>query len=436
MATKNIVPRADAEGGIGTALKRWLNVFISGVLSDGTNTATVANLKSAVDLKHSNSLDHSNANDPSADQKAALAGTSGTPSSSNKFVTNADARNSDARTALAHGHAESDVTNLVSDLAEKTTLTAVKADADISDAITKKHSNENDPSAGEKAALVGTSGTPGSGNKFVTDADARNTNSRTPTTHTHPESEVTNLVTDLAAKEATANKGAASGYAPLDAGSKVLTVNLGGSGAGASNYLCGDQTWKTPSTGGGGNADFNYYRKYGVTNYEIWYAAGATTGIAMTTGALTTNRLYAVPFISPKAITLDRIGINVTTLGSGASARLGIYVDNGNLYPGSLLLDAGTVDMSTTGVKTITISQALSANTLYWLVLVCNVAATIRAIAATGMVTVLGVSSGLGTAWNTHLYVSFTYASLPSTFPSSPTVATAATPGIFVRLNA
>ncbi|CAN5653643.1 hypothetical protein BH23CHL7_BH23CHL7_20310 [soil metagenome] len=46
---------------------------------------------------------------------------------------------------------------------------------------TAHHTNANDPSAGEKAALGGTSGTPGSGNKYVTDADSRNTNSRAPT---------------------------------------------------------------------------------------------------------------------------------------------------------------------------------------------------------------------------------------------------------------
>ena len=45
------------------------------------------------------------------------------------------------------------------------------------------HSPANDPSAGEKAALPGTSGTPGSGNKYVTDQDARNTNARTPAAH-------------------------------------------------------------------------------------------------------------------------------------------------------------------------------------------------------------------------------------------------------------
>lgn len=46
---------------------------------------------------------------------------------------------------------------------------------------TAHHSNANDPTAGQKAALAGTSGAPGSGNKYVTNADTRNTNSRAPT---------------------------------------------------------------------------------------------------------------------------------------------------------------------------------------------------------------------------------------------------------------
>lgn len=41
----------------------------------------------------------------------------------------------------------------------------------------------NLPTAGEKAALPGTSGAPGAGNKYVTDGDARNTDARTPTVH-------------------------------------------------------------------------------------------------------------------------------------------------------------------------------------------------------------------------------------------------------------
>jgi len=56
---------------------------------------------------------HSNANDPSANEKAAFEGTSGSPSSSNRFVTDADSRLSNARPAQSHsllGTAHSDTT--------------------------------------------------------------------------------------------------------------------------------------------------------------------------------------------------------------------------------------------------------------------------------------------------------------------------------------
>jgi len=47
-------------------------------------------------------------------------------------------------------------------------------------------------------------------------------------------------------------KGAASGYASLDSGTKVPAVELGGSGADATKYLRGDQTWQVVSTDHGG----------------------------------------------------------------------------------------------------------------------------------------------------------------------------------------
>jgi hypothetical protein len=59
------------------------------------------------------------------------------------------------------------------------------------------------------------------------------------------EADIASLTSDLAATEKTANKGAASGYAPLDTSSKVPTTNLGGSGADATKFLSGDQTWTT-----------------------------------------------------------------------------------------------------------------------------------------------------------------------------------------------
>ena len=49
MATRNIVPRADEEGNIGTTLKNWLkgwfkDVFVGGVLTDGVNNISLATL--------------------------------------------------------------------------------------------------------------------------------------------------------------------------------------------------------------------------------------------------------------------------------------------------------------------------------------------------------------------------------------------------------
>jgi len=45
-------------------------------------------------------------------------------------------------------------------------------------------------------------------------------------------------------------KGAASGYASLDAGTKVPTAELGGAGADNTKYLRGDQSWQVPAGGG------------------------------------------------------------------------------------------------------------------------------------------------------------------------------------------
>lgn len=67
------------------------------VNADVDNAAAIAESKLA--LAHAT---HDNSGDPTADQKAALAGTSGTPSASNKYVTNADSRNADSRAPTAH----------------------------------------------------------------------------------------------------------------------------------------------------------------------------------------------------------------------------------------------------------------------------------------------------------------------------------------------
>jgi len=53
------------------------------------------------------------------------------------------------------------------------------------------------PAQDENNALVGTNGTPSSTNKYVTDSDPRNSDSRAPTSHTHSASDVTDFDTEV-----------------------------------------------------------------------------------------------------------------------------------------------------------------------------------------------------------------------------------------------
>jgi hypothetical protein len=130
-------------------------------------------------------------------------------------------------------------TDLAGALNAKTTLDAVKADTGIADALTKKHantldhsnsldhSNANDPSVGEKSALAGTSGTPGSANKYVTDGDARNANARTPVTHSHAPGDITGTAVVTAdARLSDARVPTAHSHAPADiTGTAVVTAD-------------------------------------------------------------------------------------------------------------------------------------------------------------------------------------------------------------------
>lgn len=80
----------------------------------------------------------------------------------------------------------------------------------------------------------------------------------------------------------------------------------------------------------------------------------------------TVGNLHLQPYIVGAGETLDRIGLATVATGVG-TARLGIYNSGSDGLPSTVLLDAGTVSNATsTGEKSITISQALSPG-VYWL---------------------------------------------------------------------
>jgi hypothetical protein len=52
MATDLLHPRADGGGSLGTASYRYANLFLSGSLTDGTNSKTVAQIVAHIDGDH------------------------------------------------------------------------------------------------------------------------------------------------------------------------------------------------------------------------------------------------------------------------------------------------------------------------------------------------------------------------------------------------
>jgi hypothetical protein len=252
------------------------------------------------------------ANVPGTDEKAALAGTDGTPDGTNKYVTNSDGRLTNDRNPTAHalshktGGGDSikldefatpdDNTNLnatttyhgllpklsgvaseyldggggwstppsggspptgtgfrhvtagVEDAAAKLVENAdVHAAAAIAESKLNlnhaTHSNANDPSAGEKAALAGTDGTPGALNKYVTDSDGRLSDDRNPAAH------------------AISHKSGGGDFIRLDelaATTDVTTLNATAAAHGllpklsgnATDFLTGTGTWSAPAGGG------------------------------------------------------------------------------------------------------------------------------------------------------------------------------------------
>jgi hypothetical protein len=173
---------------------------------------------------------------------------------------------------------------------------------------------------------------------------------------------------------------------------------------------------------------------YGATLNQ-WYTS-PFTGTALSTAVLVVNTLYAMPFVVTKKRTIDQVAINVTAFVAG-NVRVGLYSDAGG-YPGALVAEFGSIAVASNGVKTLSASPlpvTLDPG-VYWLAIVTDSASTIRGFAVASLIPVLGYASTLPTAASLGWSVAYTYAALPSTFPGSASVRTAAPlPAVFARFT-
>ena len=104
---------------------------------------------------------------------------------------------------------------------------------------------------------------------------------------------------------------------------------------------------------------------------ELGYTTGRYyIGLPRDTGSVNqssiNDRLRTCALFISKDVRIDRIGVQVAVAQATGSTRLGIYESGDDGFPAKLLLDAGTIDSSTTGFKEITIDQVLRGPRIYW----------------------------------------------------------------------
>lgn len=173
-----------------------------------------------------------------------------------------------------------------------------------------------------------------------------------------------------------------------------------------------------------------YFRRGSTPNRR--FIAGMADYVALITATTgpTVNTLYAMPFPVSRTTKFDTIECEVTTLGSGSNLRMGIYRDDGNLYPGALIFDSGNISAASTGAKTATITSTLQVFPpgMYWLTYENSATVPlIRCLPGSGYLAVLGYATPFSTTAPGYAYtVAHTVGALPDPYTASATVVTAA----------
>jgi hypothetical protein len=173
-----------------------------------------------------------------------------------------------------------------------------------------------------------------------------------------------------------------------------------------------------------------YYWEKGATANNRYIAGMLNQSIALITSTTgpTVNTLYAMPFIVARTTKFDTISFELTTTGAGSNARVGVYADTGNCYPGALIFDSGNVSTASgTGVKDTTITSSLQVFNpgLYWLTYENSATVPqIRILPASGY---YAFSPGaLGTGIPAYAYtVAHTVGALPNPYTGGATKRTA-----------
>jgi hypothetical protein len=187
-------------------------------------------------------------------------------------------------------------------------------------------------------------------------------------------------------------------------------------------------------------------RHIGASPFECWYVLGEQPGVAGGGGIysavnLSNDSLFAIPFVSPRAATIDRLAFWVTLAGGSTSlARVGIYDSTSatNIYPNALVVDAGEQNCQSTGLKSANVDVTLEPDRLYWAVyLEGGTSGTHQIYRSTRFLDVLGIVTTTNpSSAATNLFIAQAYGALPSTFPASAAKSATDSAQILARYSA
>lgn len=190
--------------------------------------------------------------------------------------------------------------------------------------------------------------------------------------------------------------------------------------------MAGDLTFMSYNRGAVGGGQTNYVNQ--------------PNGAALSTVTPAINTMIAAPFPVFEPLWVNELAFEVTTLGAASFTRIGIYSNKGagQLYPANLVVDGGSQDTNTTGLKqtTYTGNGVIKLDVgIYWMAYVTSIVApVVRAVAAIETWPLLGWSEAAPPVYRTSVTFAFTFAAFPANFPTTtPAYASAAIPVILMQ---
>lgn len=152
----------------------------------------------------------------------------------------------------------------------------------------------------------------------------------------------------------------------------------------------------------------NLLPTFGFTNPQHTQAVFAVGAQTYNTAA---NRLNFTPYYPANTVRCVQMQVQVNTGVAASLMRILIYSDNGGI-PGTKLFESTSIDTSTTGIKTITLSFTFEKSTVYWITYHYSAASVV--IQSFTSASVISIYQQGGTVYNSLITSTYTFGSAPA----------------------